>query len=133
MVYLSLQQQIFNEIHMKIDMKEKTQIEIESRFSFSVSYNEDNSACIAVLRQEVREKNDPSQFNVVVESQGHYICEGISNDDEKKIAHVQSYCLLFPYVQNMIARLVSSAGLPPLMIKMEKMTSDNIKLESKQS
>ena len=38
--------------------------------------------------------------------------------------------MLFPYVQNMIAKLTVDAGLPPLMIQMSKLNPDNIKIET---
>ena len=41
-----------------------------------------------------------------------------------------AYTLLFPYVQNIVARLTVDAGLPPLMISLAKMNPNNVKLSS---
>lgn len=126
MVYLSLKQPKFKKIHMEIDVENKSQLDIEVTFSFKVKHSEDNSSCIAYLHQDLKEKNIPSQFNISVELLGYFSCDGIVTDYDKKISHIQSYILLFPYMQNMIAQLTSSAGMPPLMIEMIKMNPDDI-------
>lgn len=126
MVYLSLQRQNFTGVQMKVDLKADTEIELESTFSFNVNYNDDNSGCIAELSQKVRQKSNPDEFNIVVDCRGQFVCEGIVSDETKKEAHVMAYTLLFPYVQNMIARLVMEAGLPPLMLGMAKMDTKDV-------
>lgn len=126
MVYLSLQHQNFTGIQLKVDLKADTEIELESAFSFNVNYNNDDSGCIAELTQKVHQKSNPDEFNIVVTCRGQFICDGIVSDDTKKEAHVMAYTLLFPYVQNMIARLVMEAGLPPLMLGMAKMDVNDI-------
>ena len=68
-------------------------------------------------------------MNIVVECVGWFAYEGILNDEDRKVAHAQAYMLLFPYVQNEIAQLVMSAGLPPLMIRMGKIDMESVKIE----
>lgn len=126
MVYLSLQRKNFTAIQMKVDLKSDTEIELESTFSFNVNYNDNNSGCIAELKQKVLQKSNTDQFNIIVDCRGQFVCEGIVSDETKKEAHVMAYTLLFPYVQNMIASLVMEAGLPPLMLDMAKMDPNNI-------
>ena len=126
MVYLSLQRQNFRSIQMDVDLNADTEIELESTFSFNVNYNDDNTGCIAELKQIVRQQSKPEEFSITVACRGQFICEGIVSDETKKEAHVMAYTLLFPYVQNMIARLVVDAGLPPLMLGMAKMGVDDI-------
>ena len=128
MVYLTLLHQSFKNIHMSIDLKEDSQVEIESNFSFNINYNEDNTSCIAELKQILTHKTDPQQLNILVESKGQFACEGIVSDETKKEAHVMAYTQLFPYVQNMIAQLTVNAGLPPLMIGISKMDPSDVKL-----
>ena len=130
MVYLSLQQQFFREIHMSINVGDKQQINADSTFTFNVNYNEDCSLCTAILIQELKEKSNEAIFIVMVEGIGNFKCEGIADDEDKKIAHIQAYTLLFPYIQNMISRLVVNAGLPPLMIESAKMTLENVEVEN---
>ncbi len=131
-MFLSLKQVVFKEIHMEVDIRENKELELENKFSFDVNYNNDNSLCIAHLRQEVASKNNTKEFNIIVDALGNFICEGIETEVDKKGAHIQSYLLLFPYVQNMIAQLANHAGLPPFMIDMAKMRIEDVILESKQ-
>lgn len=131
MVYLSLQRQRFHTIQMNVDLIENTEIEVESSFSFHVNYNEDRSACVAELKQALRDKSNPEQLNILVGISGQFECEGVVSDDAKREAHVMAYFMLFPYVQNMIARLTVDAGLPPLMIRPEKMEPKDITLTEK--
>lgn len=126
MVYLSLQHQNFTSIQMKVDLKADTEVELESSFSFNVNYNDDNTGCIAELIQKVSQKSNPDEFNIVVDCRGQFVCEGIISNEAKKEAHIAAYSLLFPYVQNMIARLVMEAGLPPLMLGMAKIDTDDV-------
>lgn len=130
-MFLALKQQIFKKIHMEVDIKENKDLELESRFSFQINYNEDNSTCIAHLHQEVRNRGTSNEFSVLVEGLGYFLCEGIETDDDKRNAHVQAYMLLFPYVQNMIAQLSKDAGLPPFMIDMAKMKPEDVELGTK--
>lgn len=131
MVYLSLQRKSFTSIQMKVDLKVNTEIELECSFSFNVNYNDDNTSCIAELKQIVRQKSNPDEFNITVECRGQFACEGIVSDEAKKEAHVMAYTLLFPYVQNQIAHLVMDAGLPPLMLSMSKMDIGDIEITHK--
>lgn len=128
MVYLSLQHHSFTNIHMNVELKPDTEIELEVGYSFNLNYNDDNSGCIAVLKQSVKEKNNPGEFDIVVDCKGQFVCEGIVSDETKKEAHVKAYALLFPYVQSMVAHLAVEAGLPPLMLGMAKIDVDDIKL-----
>ena len=128
MVYLSLQHQNFKKIQMEVELSADAEVELESTFSFNVNYNNDDTGCIAELKQVVRQKTNPDEFNIAVTCRGQFICEGIVCDNTKKEAHVMAYTLLFPYVQNMIARLVVEAGLPPLMLSMAKMDPEDIQL-----
>lgn len=128
MVYLTLQHQSFKNIQMKVDLKENTEIEIESTFSFNVGYNDDNSVCVAELKQVLQHKADPEQLSIVVEGKGQFVCEGIVSDEAKKEAHVMAYTLLFPYIQHLIARLTVDAGLPPLMINLTKMDPESVNI-----
>ncbi len=129
MVYLNLQHQVFKEIHLSVNIQKGMKLEVESTFSFNVNYVEKDTKCIACLKQEIKEKTDSSKFSVSVEGIGIFACEDINSPEDKKQAHIQSYNLLFPYVQNMISSLTISAGLPPLMIKMANMKVEDISIE----
>lgn len=132
MVYLSLDRQTFKEVQMQIEIKEDTQIEVMTRYSFDVRYSDDNSSCLAHLRQEAKSKDDSSKFYILVDGLGQFSCEGITSDEDKKIAHVQAYTLLFPYIQKMVETMASSAGSSPLMIKMAKMSPEDVVFEGQE-
>ena len=126
MVYMNLKRLFFQEIHMKVDIKENMELEVESTFSFNVNYNEDDTSCVACLKQELNSKNIPEAFSVVVECIGQFSCEDISSDEDKKQAHVQAYTMLFPYVQSKIASLTKDAGGNPIMIEMAKTDPESV-------
>ena len=130
MVYLTLQHQSFKSIQMNVDIKENSEIELESTFSFGISYNDDNTACIAELKQVLQHKNNPEKLSISVEERGHFLCEGVNSDETKREAHVMAYTQLFPYIQSMISRLTVDAGLPPLMINMEKLNPADIEVSN---
>jgi len=129
MVYLSLKGQAFKKITMDIDPMERSELELENTTDFDIKYSDDRSSCLARLKQEVRAKDDPSRFTVVVELLADFSCEGIETAEDKKTAHIQAYTLIFPYVQNMISQMVVSAGLPPLMIEMLNMKPEEINVK----
>lgn len=126
MVYINLYQQIYKKLHMEADAKENMQIVLDSTFSFNVNYNEDNTECIACLLQNIKCKENPSIFNIVVECLGKFKCDGIENNEDKKQAHVQAYDMLFPYVQSMVQQLAQNGGIPGLLIEKAKLTQDDV-------
>lgn len=130
MVYLTLQHQSFKSIQMNVDIKENSEIELESTFSFGISYNDDNTACIAELKQVLQHKNNPEELSISVEERGRFLCEGVNSDETKREAHVMAYTQLFPYIQSLISRLTVDAGLPPLMINMEKLNPADIEVSN---
>ena len=115
---------------MNVDIKENSEIELESTFSFGISYNDDNTACIAELKQVLQHKNNPEKLSISVEERGHFLCEGVNSDETKREAHVMAYTQLFPYIQSLISRLTVDAGLPPLMINMEKLNPADIEVSN---
>lgn len=129
MIYMSLQKQSFQKIVMEINLREGDEVEIESAFQFSVSYNEDNSACRANIKQVLQHKNDPSQLKIEIEGTGYFTCDGVESKQQEKDAHAMAYALLFPYVQSLIARLTLEAGVPPLMIAAARMDQAEIQFE----
>jgi len=130
MVYLTLQHQSFKNIQMKVDIKEDSEIELESTFSFGINYNDDNTVCIAEFKQVLQHKKNPDELSISVEEIGHFLCEGINSDEAKKEAHIMAYTQLFPYIQSLICRLTIDAGLPPLMINMEKLNSADVEVSN---
>lgn len=128
MVMLNLERWMFKDIQLHIDMEENMEVELESEFSMNLNYNEDNTICIAEIIQEVAYKKKPSVFQIKIIGVGHFSCEGLNSDEDKKQAHVIAYNFLFPYVQSMISNLTVNAGFPPLMIRRAKMDPKDIKL-----
>ena len=131
MVYLSLDRQTFKEVQMQIEANGDTEIEVMTRYSFDIRYNDDYSSCLAHLRQEAKAKDDASKFYILVDGFGQFSCEGITSDEDKKTAHIQAYTQLFPYIQKMVASMASSAGASPLMIRMAKIRPEDVVFEEK--
>ncbi len=126
MVFLKLQQQAFRKVDMVVNIGAQSDMELESSFSFSMDYNEDNSQCAARLNYDIHLKEAPEKLKVIVECLGVYACQGIETEADKKQAHVQAYNLLFPYVQGMIAHMMVSAGMPALMVEMMQLDPGDI-------
>ncbi len=133
MVNLALKQEIIKNISMNVNIEQGTNLELEIKFSFNVNYVNDNKTCVADLRQEVTKKDDPTKFRIVVEGLGVFDVEGINGDEDKKVAHVQAYQQIFPYVRNMIRTLTMEAGLPPLVLQPIKMTPENVRVGGTQN
>lgn len=127
MVYLNLRNCIFKNISMCADVNDPQKLaEMESWFSFNISYDEDLRSGIAVLSQELRSKQEPEKFNISLDAIGSFSCDGIENEDDQRQAHIEAYHLLFGHVQTMVAQLTTKAGLPPLMIETGRMDPDKI-------
>lgn len=129
MVYLTLTKQTFKNIQMSIELQENVDIELESTFSFNVTYNDDDTACVAVLKHDLKHKKSPEKFSVSVEGVGQFVCEGIVSDETKKEAHIRAYELLFPYVQREIRDLITEAGMSPLIVPMANMKMEDVQLK----
>ena len=127
-MYLTLNHHRFRNIQMTVDLGESSGIAVECSFSFDLNYNDEYSACETVMVFRVISKDHPEAFGITLEGIGQFSCEGIDSDDTKRVAHVRAYELLFPYYQGMIARLTVDAGLPPLMIAMEKMKESAVQI-----
>ena len=115
-------------IQMNNKINDNQAYELETSFNFNVAYSDDNKQCRAVLRTDVRCKDDPEMLSINVEYEGIYQCDQINNDDDRKEAHVLAYILLFPYVQYMISNIAVSAGFPSIMIERSQIDSSNVEL-----
>ena len=130
MVKLHLQRQTFPEVHVSVNIPDQREIQLKSDFGFRVNYAKENKSCLAILRQELNSKDPAAKCQVIVEVRGLFQVEGIVSDEDKKEAHVQAYKMLFPYVQNEISRLMTDAGLPPLMVQPVDMKVENVQMET---
>ena len=128
MIQVDLQQQSFRQVNMVMNLQENRQMEVENTFALQVDYAEDNKACMAVLRQAVRDKEKPEEFAVELVLAGLFACEGIETDEDKKQAHVKYYEALFPYAQSMIAAMTVSAGLPAFMAPRARLDPEKIQI-----
>lgn len=128
MVDLTLTNQVFKNINLTIDIKENSNVELNNTFSFNVNYNQENTTCVAVLKQQLTHKEGAEKFSILVEGIGQFVCEGIVSEETKKEAHVLAYNMLFPYVQNKIRDLAIDAGMPPLIIPITKMSVSDVQI-----
>ena len=109
------------------------QVGLESSFSFSVSFNPDNTRCMAKLYQCVKDKTDGANhdFFVSVELLGVFAVEGTVDDEAKRDIHVSCYQQLFPYAEMMAGQVCTMGGMPGFRLLRQKMDRDNVTVNQK--
>ena len=126
MIMLQLQKVLYKKINSCFDLKDDMEIQIQNSFSLKVNYSDDNKGCYATLESVSCSAENPDMFNIGIEMVGIFSCEGIHEDKDKQLAHVQVYNYLFPYVQSMVADLSVKAGLPPFMLEMARIDLETV-------
>lgn len=127
--------QLLHQHFTKIDLTSKLigeePIKLEQRFNYEVSYNEDFSQCKGVLQLEIRCAGEPEKLYINTINEGLFSCEGIETESDRRENHVATYSMLFPYSQHMISTLAVSSGLPPIILSMEKPSTDEVRMQNK--
>ncbi|MCQ2441778.1 MAG: protein-export chaperone SecB [Oscillospiraceae bacterium] len=126
MATAQLTQQRVNEYHFTNKINQPGQIKMNTTFSFNVNFVQNNSRCVAVIRQVIRDEND--QINLKVGMSGVFNCEGVVTDEDKKSIHAQCYDQMFPYIQSTVTSLMQVAGIPGFMLRKATINSDNVQL-----
>lgn len=126
---LQLQKVLYKKIESCFEIKENIELQVQNQFSMNINYDEDNKHCFATLKNETVAVEHPEIFRIYLELVGIFSCDGIENETDKKVAHIQVYNYLFPYTQAMIADLSAKAGLPPLMIEMINLDPSSVNVE----
>lgn len=130
MVNVDLVMQRVTEINVKIDFNPEDEKTIEIGFNspFRIQYADDNKHCTAILEQKAVSQKNPDQFSIYIKLEGFFDCDEITDSEKKKEIHVQCYYRLFPYAQSLIAQICVTAGLPPLMIRSQSMSINDVVL-----
>lgn len=109
------------------------QVQLESNFSFSVNFVQDNSRCMAKLYQCVKDKTGTPDHNffISIELVGVFAIEGPVTDEDKKDIHVSCYQQLFPYAEMTAKQTCAAGGMPNFQLLRQKMNRDNVALNKK--
>ena len=126
MINLQLQKVVYKKINSFFEINKSIELQVQSTFSLNIEYDDSNKACFATLKNETFAPEHPDIFNIDIEIIGIFKCDGITDDEDKKIAHTEIYNYLFPYVQLMISDLSIKAGLPPLMVERANQMPDEV-------
>lgn len=104
------------------------QVGLESSFSFSVSFNDEKTQCMAKLYQCVKDKSGDANHNffISVEMTGIFAVEGAVTDEDKKDIHVSCYEQLFPYAEIAAAQVCAMGGMPGFRLLRQKMDRNNV-------
>ncbi len=115
MATVQLIQQRVNEFHFTNKITQQGQIKLNTTFTFNVNFLQDNTRCVAHIRQIIKSEDD--QLNLAVGMSGVFTCEDVDTDEEKKNVHGQCYDQMFPYIQSTIQTLMQTAGIPGFMLR----------------
>lgn len=120
----TLMNQKVREIHFNNDLERKhgNNRQLGSSFSFQVNYSPDGERCVAKLYHSLKDKEDEKLFFLSVEMLGVFKCEGVENEEDKKVIHTQCYDQLFPYMQSEVSHLCTASGMNGLVLKKAKTT-----------
>ncbi len=129
MVQINLIRQQLKTVEFVCNIAQSKQLQIDNNFSFRVGYAKNNTQCRAHLQQFAASKENPDEFHVTVDVFGYFNCSGVVTEEDKKVAHIQAYQMLFPYAQVMISYLTSNAGLPAFVVPRAVMNPNNIRVE----
>lgn len=126
MASAQLTQQRVNEFHFTNKISQPGQLKMKTSFSFNVNFVKDNSRCVAIVRQIIRDDED--KINLAVGLSGVFECQGVASDEDKKAIHTQCYDQLFPYIQATVTSLMQTAGIPGFMLRKANMDASNIQV-----
>ncbi|MCT7398516.1 hypothetical protein N5B56_05375 [Eubacterium sp. LFL-14] len=115
-----------NEIDMSNELQGQVKLDIEQRASFNVKYTQDMKHCIATCVVDMMNKNAPNDFNFKISVRASFDIEG---EMEKKEVHKKAYDEMYPHMRALTMSVLTTAGMPPIVIPKIKMDENNIKVE----
>ena len=107
-----------NEIDMSNELQGQVKLDIEQRASFNVKYTQDMKHCIATCVVDMMNKNAPNDFNFKISVRASFDIEGEAYDE------------MYPHMRALTMSVLTTAGMPPIVIPKIKMDENNIKVES---
>ena len=123
---------VFNGIKVEeLDLTNKIEgavsLDISQRASFNVKYTRDDKKCAATLTIDMMDKNQPMDFNFKISAVAFFDCDQLS---DKKEIHKKAYDEMYPHMRALTMSVLTTAGMPPIVIPKIKMDENNIKVES---
>jgi preprotein translocase subunit SecB len=118
------------EVHFFNRIRQGSQIQLTSSFSFNVKYAPDGSQGVATLYQSLKDNLDGEQFFCSVEMRGIFQITGDLTDQAKREVHAQCYDELFPYVQRQVKELCAGSGIPNMMLRKSKINPENVAVQN---
>ncbi len=100
----------------------KTQINLDNKYSYNVRYGKDN-ICVATLECRIFDRESPESFSVSVALEGIF---SFSSGYSKEQLHILTYKELFPYARALVTTITSAACIPPVMLPCADIENQNI-------
>lgn len=117
------------ELSFKKNLKENTQLNIQTKYNYSVFYPDDGSRCIGVLSVELSPPGDEDKLLVRYQSSSVFnLKDAALNDAVKKELHAETYNWIFPLCHSYIKNFLAMIGLPDIPIKPINYSDSNIEL-----
>lgn len=114
------------EIQLKVNIVNNSTINVETKHDYSVYYSEDEKSCRAALQIGVVSQSNPDELSILCTVQGDFVVDHIENDDDKRRIHVECYNSLFPYAQQLLARLCNDSALPPFFFPKHDIKEEDV-------
>ena len=126
MVSISLISQSIKNARIEVNPMPNGEHPIEAPMNYSVNFRNDGKEFRCLFRQEVRSKDIPGGIEIMIEMVARFSCMEITTDEERREAHVESYKMLFPYMQSIVSDFMQKAGLTPINLQPVKMDSARV-------
>ena len=108
------------------DIEENGEVRLRSSFDFTVDYDKDSEAAVAVLTERIELDGYPEQYHIELALEGAFQVSGVKNNSDRKAAHLKFYDSLFPYADQILACLVLNCGFAGLRLQKHEMDLENI-------
>ncbi len=134
MVELTLLKTGVKHMEFELGKLQEGKLELEHKYTFRVNYNREKTQGVAHLTHLLRSKfaaREEEALRLQIEVMGVFACAGVIGEEDQMQAHVEAYRELFPYSQMMVQQLMAMAGIPPLLLKPDKMDVSRVNLYQK--
>lgn len=107
-----LKGQKVQEVEFVSKLENGTKVELETKYSYNVSYSNTNM-CRGEVSVIMSDKKTPDKFKIKVVLLGVF---SFKQGVPKETIHVETYKELFPYVRAFVTNLTANAGIPPIIV-----------------
>lgn len=117
------------ELSFKKNLKEYAELNIQTKYNYSVFYSDDGSRCIGVLDIELSPVESEGELLVRYHSRSLFnLKDAVLTDAVKKELHIETYSWIFPLCHSHIKNFLTMVGLPDIPIKPIDYSDPNIGL-----